>query len=165
MGRRSQKGKQKKQASKRKGNFWNNEYANKDNFDSLDNVSGDLKKFFRWLNRQKDFYLPQGKIDNVLDLGCGDGGNLIHVCNEYDCIGLGYDMSNEAIKQANKKSEEIGTHIEFLCRTVDGDIPINDDSQKLVFDIMVSHFLNKNKRTKLMREIYRVLEPGGFLFF
>ncbi len=164
MGRRSQKGKQKKRDSKKKGSFWDNEYANKENINISDNPSSDLEKFFRWLERKDKYYLPQKRISSVLDLGCGNGRNLIYTCNRYKCRGLGYDISSEAIKQAIKKTEECKCNIEFLCRTVDDTIPASDESQKLVFDMMVSHFLPKKRRYELMREIDRVLEPGGFLF-
>ncbi len=59
----------------------------------------DLEKFTRWLERNYG-----GKVLNpltrVLDLGCGNGRNLIYLAKEFGCRGGGFDLSAEAIKLA-----------------------------------------------------------------
>ena len=44
-------------------------------------------------------------------------------------------------------------------------IPLPDESQTLVLDMMASHFLKSKERLALTKEIHRVLKPGGYFFY
>lgn len=122
----------------------------------------DLEKFTRWLERNYG-----GKVLNpltrVLDLGCGNGRNLIYLAKEFGCRGGGFDLSAEAIKLA--KTAAAGLPLEFTVRSLATVLPEADQSVNLVLDMMSSHVLKAAERTQLRDEIYRVLKPGGWLFF
>ena len=123
--------------------------------------SEDLIKFLRFLEREsgREFLNP---LQSVVDLGCGNGRNLIYLAKEYGMSGTGFDISNAAIIQAKKASPEI---LKYEVRSIAGPLPFPDESQALILDMMVSHFLNTEERKTLLKEIVRILKPGGWLFF
>ena len=145
-------------------NFWDAEYKDSGYLALSLNPSGDLKKFTRWLIRE------QGKsllnvTSSVLDLGCGNGRNLIWLADSFNMHGVGYDISHEAIAQAKQHTKNRNLNLKYEPRSIAGPIPLEDKSQNLVLDMMVSHFLKEQEREDLVKEIYRVLRPGGFLFY
>lgn len=151
-----------KQKRKRHGEtFWDNEYTSGGHLKLSVEPSEDLEKFTRWLNRQKHHEsLSSGQ--HVLDVGCGNGRNLIYLAKNFGLHGTGYDISSAAIAEAKRISTPLP--IEYKHRSMSGDLEVEDQSQDLVLDMMSSHFLNENERTALRDEISRVLKPGGWLF-
>src|SRR3989344_5210919 len=142
--------------------FWDNEYKTESHFALSESPSEDLEKFTRWLMRQ--YGKEQlNKTASVLDLGCGNGRNLIYLAENFGMKGIGYDNSGEAINQAKKNSD--GLPIEYQTRTIAEKLPLADESQTLVLDMMTSHFLNASERSALQAEIFRVLRPKGWLFW
>lgn len=142
--------------------FWDKEYKTSEHLALSDEPSEDLEKFIRFLER-----LEGRKSLNVtasaLDLGCGNGRNLI-LLSEYGMRGVGYDISDEAIKIAKRNSE--GKPLVWEARSIAGDFDkIKDSSQMIVLDMMSSHFLKKAEREKLKQEVLRVLRPGGWYLF
>ena len=142
--------------------FWDKEYKTGKHLALSDNPSEDLIKFTRWLERQhKEQYL--NLFTFVLDLGCGNGRNLVYLARTFGMKGIGYDTSDEAIAQAKIASE--GLPIEYQTRSITDPLPLADQSQTLILDMMTSHFLKADDRKNLLTEIARVLKPGGWLFF
>lgn len=152
-----------KQKRKRHGAaFWDSEYASGGEHLALSaDESEDLAKFTRWLGRQKK-ELSLGPQTKVLDLGTGNGRNLIFLAQEFGVSGTGYDVSAAAIAEAKRSSE--GMRLNYEVRSIAGAIDLPDNSQDLVLDMMTSHFLRSAERTVLRDEIHRVLRPGGWLF-
>ncbi|MFC1720867.1 class I SAM-dependent methyltransferase [Patescibacteria group bacterium] len=152
-------GKKKKTGNKA---FWETEYKSGKHLTLSNNPSEDLEKFVRWIARQKNIE-PLNKNISVLDIGCGNGRNLIYLAQEFGAKGLGYDISSEAISQAQKQSKNLP--LTFQVHSITEPIPAEDESQDLVLDMMTSHFLNEAGRKQLVEEINRVLKPGAWLFF
>ena len=142
--------------------FWNREYKTSEHLALSSASSEDLEKFTRWLERgyKREFLNAYAR---VLDLGCGDGRNLIYLAQAYGMKGVGYDISDEAVKQARHASE--GLPIAYEVRSIAEPLPLPDGSQTFVLDMMTSHFLRKAEREALRAEIIRILRPGGWLFF
>lgn len=140
--------------------FWDHEYTHAEHLKLSDEVSEDLEKFVRFLARHKD---AQVRLHpHVLDLGCGNGRNLIYLAKNVQARGYGYDTSAAAIKQAKIASE--GLPLTYEVRSIAGVIGLPDNSQDIVLDMMASHFLDNDDREFLRNEIMRVLRPGGWLF-
>ncbi len=141
--------------------FWDAEYKNPTHLKLSTNPSEDLEKFTRWVLRRKreDILNPNA---SVLDVGCGNGRNLIYLNHNFGNKGVGYDISKAAIAQAANASRKLP--ISYTARSIAGKLEVEDNSQGLVLDMMSSHFLDKEDRLQLRNEIYRVLEPGGLLF-
>ena len=154
--------KQKRQS----GSFWEKEYKSGEHLALSTNASEDLQKFMRWLSRERgnENDYVQEKI-SVADLGTGNGRNLIYLAETFDMKGTGFDISREAIEQAKIASKNKNLPLEFFVHSIAKPIPLPDDSQDIVLDMMASHFLNSEERARLLKEIARILKPCGFLFF
>lgn len=151
-----------KQKRKQHGaTFWDREYANPENLKLSDSQSEDLEKFTRWLVRQTGHELLN-QNNSAIDVGCGNGRNLIFLSREFAMKGTGFDVSSAAISQA--KSASGGLPLTFETLKIKGELPLPDESQVLALDMMTSHFLNKEERMLLREELFRVLKPGGYLF-
>jgi len=142
--------------------FWNNEYKTSEHLRLSDEPAEDLEKFTRWAERNygRRFLNP---LARVLDLGCGNGRNLILLARLYGMRGVGYDISSEAIKLAGRASKDFP--ITYTARSIEGTIDLPDSAVDVVLDMMTSHFLKEKEREALRAEILRVLKPGGWLFF
>lgn len=145
-----------------KKNFWNKQYKKPTHLTLSTEPSEDLVKFTRFLERHEG-----RKHLNVtalaLDLGCGNGRNLIYLAREFGMRGVGYDTSAEAIAQGKKASD--GLPLEFTVRSIKDPIPLPDQSVTLALDMMSSHVLLSADRERLRSEILRVLRLEGYLFF
>lgn len=141
--------------------FWDSEYKNPEHLKLSEEAGGDLMKFCRWLERRSKMTLLNA-TNSVIDLGCGNGRNIIYLADNYGMHGVGYDSSSAAIAEAKRLAE--GRNINFTVRSMAGPLEVPDESQTLALDMMSSHFLKTGERKLLRDEIYRCLKPGGFLF-
>ena len=143
--------------------FWNKEYKTAEHLALSAEPSEDLRKFTRFLKRcEGKEHLNQRSL--AVDMGCGNGRNLVYLAREYGMRGIGYDSSEEAIRQARELSA--GLPIQYETRSIEGDFAgIKDGSASLVLDMMSSHFLKRESREHLRSEIVRILRPGGWIFF
>jgi SAM-dependent methyltransferase len=145
-----------------KKDFWNRQYKRPTHLALSDEPSEDLVKFTRWLERYEG-----RKHLNVtalaLDLGCGNGRNLIYLAQNFNMRGVGYDTSSEAIAQAKKLGTDMP--LEFLVRSIAEPLPLADNSVTLALDMMSSHALPRADRERLRSETLRMLRPNGWLFF
>lgn len=161
--------------------FWNKEYKDPKHLTLSTEPSADLLEFVKWASRNAEWpAFP--KHGFILDIGCGNGRNLVPLCHEFNMNGLGTEISEAALEQARnfanraKTGEGLsedqmagkrnpGLKIEFLNLGAEQLIPLPDQSVDVVLDMMVSHQLVKSDREQLAREIARVLKPYGWLFF
>lgn len=156
--------------------FWNKEYGKSNRSGGANphlalstEVSEDLEKFTRFLERNygKKFL---NVTTQALDVGCGNGRNILYLAKEFGMHGLGYDLSDVAIAQANRSITTMNrsdwkANIRFEVHALTEPIPLPDESVTVVLDMMASHVLIKVERERLRDEIYRVLKSGGWLFF
>lgn len=153
--------------------FWDNEYQQPKHLALSEEASEDLEKFLNWLARawkkEPQAILGLDAHSCVLDLGCGNGRNLVYLAKIYGCRGLGYDISGEGVQQARNLAKSLGegvsSRLTFETRTIAGKLSAEDESVDLVLDMMTSHFLDEKGRVELRDEIARVLKPGGWLYF
>ena len=154
--------------------FWNKEYKKArrsgpqgPHLALSDEPSEDLAKFTRFLEREYGRkYL--NVTAQAVDLGCGNGRNLIFLAENFGMHGVGYDNSREAIAQATQalNAKDPGSkQLTFLVRSLEEAVPLPDGSVTIALDMMSSHVLNRDGRERLRAEILRVLRPGGWLFF
>lgn len=142
--------------------FWNDEYKNPIHLTMSTEPSSDLITFARWAERNAE-WPPFPKDGFILDVGCGNGRNIISLSKESGMKGMGFDISEEAIRQA--KSLSGGLPIEFQVKDAGEKIDLPDETVDVTLDMMASHFLNGEHRDKLIKEIARVMKPYGWLFF
>jgi len=141
--------------------FWDLEYTNPQHLKLSTVESADLTKFTRFAIRQK-----RGDIftinNSALDAGCGNGRNLIYLAETFKMKGVGVDISSAAIAQAKAASHDYNIH--YHVGSAGTPLPAESETQSVALDMMTSHFLNQSERVALRDELYRVLQPGGWLF-
>lgn len=142
--------------------FWNEEYKNPEHLALSTDPSSDMISFARWAEKNAEWPpFPEGGM--ILDIGCGNGRNIIALAGESHMKGLGIDISEEAIAQATEAKKDLP--IEFIVQGAEDPIPLPDGSVDVVLDMMTSHFLNEEEREKYVAEIVRLIKPYGWMFF
>ena len=99
----------------------------------------------------------------VLDIGCGTGtfvALIKRVHPEVFVVGLHPDP--KALARAKKKAARAGVSIQFDQGFSD-ELPYSDASFDRVFSSFMLHHVHTDQRGKTLREVRRVLVPGGSL--
>ena len=98
---------------------------------------------------------------SLLDFGCGIGNSIRHLRHAFPNAQLhGADPSGESIQLAIESHAQ-----EATFRTIDdAALPYPDDSFDIVQAACVFHHICPDERGAWMREIRRVLKPGGSVF-
>lgn len=113
--------------------------------------------------------LLKGRFDeckNVLDVGCGSGRNLIYFLqNGYQVCAI--DPNAEAVAQVRELAKALAPALpatNFKVAPAE-DMPFDDESFHLAICSAVLHFAyDSNHFDAMLRSIWRVLKPGGYLF-
>jgi len=113
---------------------------------------------FVFRNRPRD-KKPEDTV--VMEIGCGTGNNLWFVARE-GFRASGIDCSKTAINHAIEWFKDEG--LEADLRVGDfTDLPYTDNSFDLIFDRASLSFVGKTAASRTIKEIHRVLKPGGRL--
>jgi ubiquinone/menaquinone biosynthesis C-methylase UbiE len=99
----------------------------------------------------------------VLDIGCGTGALVTLIKRLHpnvDVVGL--DPDPKALTRARRKAERAGVTIR-LDQGFSDELPYPDASFDLVFSSFMLHHLQAEEKDKTLREVRRVLKPGGSL--
>lgn len=102
----------------------------------------------------------------VLDAGCGGGRNLVYLLREgYQVYGV--DVSAEAIGHVRSVAANLAPELEpgnFRVETIE-EMSFPDRFADVVISNAVLHFARDDAQFETMvRELWRVLKPGGLLF-
>jgi ubiquinone/menaquinone biosynthesis C-methylase UbiE len=99
----------------------------------------------------------------VLDLGCGTGaGTLLAKRSQPGIEIAGVDPDAKALARARKKAERDGLTIDFKQAFGDA-LPFPNASFDRVLSSFMFHHLEREQKPAVLREIRRVLRPGGRL--
>jgi ubiquinone/menaquinone biosynthesis C-methylase UbiE len=109
---------------------------------------GRQKILFRMLEK---YNLLENSDSCVLDIGCGTGLILDEISTRSKAIG--FDFSRKALSFCKKRGLE-----NLLCGNVKH-LPIADSSLDLVLALDIMEHIDDD--TAMMKEIHRVLKPGG----
>jgi ubiquinone/menaquinone biosynthesis C-methylase UbiE len=97
----------------------------------------------------------------VLDVGCGTGTLAVLIKRLHphvDVVGL--DPDPKVLARAGRKAEGAGVSIR-VDRGFSDELPYADASFDRVFSTFMLHHLEADEKEKTMREVRRVLKPGG----
>lgn len=111
-----------------------------------------------WLRRRRLAMFGFQKTDRILDLGCGDGLDIQILFEQgYKHI-IGADISPKLLAAAKKRTPRV----RFVRASADNLLFKDGVFDIILADSMMYHIVGNNKAVK---EIYRVLTPGGRVNF
>lgn len=116
------------------------------------------------------------KIDKnsiILDVGCGAGKTLISLCQRYGCSGIGVDLSDEMIKDAEERIQKINEYRiekglpQLNVQFIQGS---GSELNKLITqDNYFTHIISQDAlllvvdKYSLYKNLYRLLKKDGVL--
>lgn len=100
--------------------------------------------------------------EQVLDIGCGTGTLAILAKQRVGEAGVvhGVDAAPEMIARARLKAKRAGVEL-VLAEGVAQALPLPDSAVDVVLSTLMLHHLPRKARPEIVREIKRVLKPGG----
>lgn len=99
----------------------------------------------------------------VLEIGCGTGNLLLALGGQQQVAGaIGIDPDPDALRLARRKAERAGLSIRYDVAFA-SDLPLPDASVDRVLSALMLHHLGDDERARALREVARVLRPGGQL--
>jgi ubiquinone/menaquinone biosynthesis C-methylase UbiE len=102
--------------------------------------------------------------DRVLDIGCGTGTLATRIKREYRSTEVtGLDPDPKALARASQKARRAGVAVRFDRGYAD-ELPYPDASFDRVFSSFMFHHLLTDQRANTLREVRRVLAPGGSFY-
>ncbi len=99
----------------------------------------------------------------VLDIGCGTGslvGLIKRLHSDVEVVGL--DPDPKALARGRRKADRAAFSIQ-LDQGFSDELPYPAASFDRVFSSFMFHHLQPDEKEKTLREVRRVLRPGGFL--
>lgn len=99
----------------------------------------------------------------ILEIGCGTGNLLLTLGRRHpDADALGIDPDPAALRSARRKAARRKVSIRFE-QAFAGGLPLPDDSIDRVLSAFMVHHLAEDEWARALREVRRVLRPGGEL--
>ncbi|MBX3618347.1 MAG: methyltransferase domain-containing protein [Nitrosomonas sp.] len=101
--------------------------------------------------------------ESVLDIGCGTGTlTLLIKQTEPEVAVYGLDIDLEILQIARKKSDQNEKTV-LLQQGIATCLPFTDETFDYVFASLLLHHLTREDKQQALKEIFRVLKPGGEL--
>lgn len=98
---------------------------------------------------------------HVLEIGCGTGTLLTALARTHPDVEVtGIDPDPGSLRRATRKASKAKVKIKFL-RAYAGSLPLPDNSVDRVLSSLMLHHLDKAEHKRALREVRRVLRPGG----
>ncbi|OKH19828.1 methyltransferase type 12 [Hydrococcus rivularis NIES-593] len=110
--------------------------------------------------------LTQTKVENFLDLGCGNGILGRSIYQHYPkAKGSFLDISENMLTAAKNSLKLEQNNSVFILQNFGQKEWLNSVTQEAPFDVIVSgfaiHHLSDERKKELYQEIYQILKPGG----
>ena len=100
----------------------------------------------------------------VLDLACGTGTLAVMVKEFEPALELtGVDADPRMLSKARRKAGSAGVSISF-DQALSFSLPYADDCFDQVLSTMFFHHLTWDDKVRSVREVYRILKPGGHFY-
>src|SRR3954454_23311155 len=122
-----------------------------------------------WVSNEESCEIPRllalTSDARVLEIGSGSGRYALSIAESIGCEVLGLDLNEFAVENANRLATEAGISARARFQTCDVSKPLLFESAS--FDAAFSNdvICHIPNRPALLRELHRVLKPGGKLLF
>lgn len=130
------------------------------------NAPNDEQVLIAACDRLNQYMLSYAQLDassRLLDVGCGNGNTAIYLAQETNCDVVGLDISNTHIQTAQKKAQDYPSLRLAFDKGSATNLPFADNSFSHVWS--QGTLLHISQREIALKEIYRVLNPGGIFVF
>jgi ubiquinone/menaquinone biosynthesis C-methylase UbiE len=122
-----------------------------------------------WVNTEESDEIPRmlglTPTSYVLEIGCGSGRYALQVAATVGCRILGLDMNGPGIHTANQlaAARNMSAQVRFEICDASKTLPLGDST----FDAVFSNdtLCHVPGRAAVLRELFRVLKPGGRILF
>ncbi len=109
--------------------------------------------------------LQLSPTSSLIDLGCGPAGPLTFILSLVRCRGTGVEVSEAALRVARIRAKSLGVDVLLSLAQADLNDPLPFPAETFDAAISVDVVLHLGDRAKFLKEVARVLRPGGrFLF-
>jgi ubiquinone/menaquinone biosynthesis C-methylase UbiE len=103
------------------------------------------------------------KGQRVLEIGCGTGTLLIDIKRRHPDVEIvGLDPDKKALERARRKARRAGITIGLDCG-FSNELPYPEAAFDRVFSSLMLHHVANDEKEATLREVRRVLKPGGRL--
>jgi len=109
-------------------------------------------------------YWAKKKHKTFLDIGCGFGRNSIYMAKKGFLVSA-FDLSEHSVKVTGEKAKEQGIEFKELVVADMLSFPFKDNSFDCMLALNVILHTDKLGFDKILKEIKRVLKPGGEVYF
>lgn len=144
---------------------WDQEYKTQKLLSPSNVPHADVVRFLRWLKKEhKKGGEPLDMEEiRVLDLGSGTGRNSYYFAEQGADV-LGMEFSQKALDIAHKIARHGELSIEYRLQDIGTRYHLPDASVDIALDVTSSNSLSDAGREVYLKELNRVLVPGGYLF-
>lgn len=122
-----------------------------------------------WTTREEAFrrrLIEQADLNaarRVLDLGCGTGSLAVRMKRHYPHTSIvGIDADDVMLGRARAKAEGARAELSF-DRGFSQELPYDDATFDRVVSTLFFHHLDRGQKEQTLKEVLRVLKPGGEL--
>jgi ubiquinone/menaquinone biosynthesis C-methylase UbiE len=103
--------------------------------------------------------------NHVLDIGCGTGTLVVELKRQHGAARVvGLDPDPKALRRARLKAARAAVSVQLDQGFAD-ELPYEQDSFDRVISSFMFHHLNEPERKNMLKEVLRVLKPGGSFHF
>lgn len=104
------------------------------------------------------------KYTEFLDIGCGFGRNAIFMAKNQFNVST-FDLSEHSVEVTKQKAKESGVELKNICVADMLKMPYEDNSFDCMLALNVISHTDKQGFDQILKEIKRVLKPGGEVYF